>query len=937
IPGVNDGTDMVRNIERLAFADTSVELNVIGNVALTTPVAGITGGLGTNRVGAVVGGSLVLTDTGPVGAIAAPVIGDTLSFNDAALARFGISDANGIVGAVTLQWQKQDVAHPGWVNITGATGSSMVVADQLLGSTIRLAASYTDGAGFHEQVFSNATVAIAATPAVNHAPIINQQTNPVGLPDTTVLEDRGVGGPAGAGSLYSSGIFLALDQVFRDDNTPLTPGGLVFKATLAGTLNGVNVDGQAINVRGGAANAAGLFFDTATTNAAGNQVGHLYSLSSGVGGANFAGIVSVRMTVTDAQGLSVTDVFNINVLPQNDGKATFNIAGARTPGSTLTVSQATPDPDGGLKPGTNYAFQWLRDGNVISGATFASFTTRPIDTGHDISVRTVYTDAQGFKETVNTDAGFITSPTVGSISLNDTSPTEGQTLTVNTSLVTDADGLGPFSFQWQSSANGTTWTNVAGATSASFVVPDAAGTALGPVAGQFLRVLVNVSDLLGNASSFSTATTRPVGVNYDASGSAAAVNFTGTAGDNIITGSNFADTLTGAAGDDILIGGGGNDALRGGTGTDIAAFNGAVTDFSVWANSSRFEVTDIGGTGGTDTLTGIEILRMGGTDYTVVSGTGNADTLSGGAGSQVLLGMQAADTIDGGDGSDIISGGAGNDTITGGNGDDFIFQVANTDGRDFVDGGAGTDTYVLTGDNTAETFTIMTRAVALGAGHNMTAAQLGANTEIVITRNGTGFSSVVALLDNIEEIKINTLLTTVNAPVGNGVVDSSVQNGLVQGDTIAVEGNFNAPFTSLAFNTIRIEGSAANDTIDISGLTSAHRVVFDANGGTDSVVGTLRPQDVVTGIPGFSASDLHVTTGTGVESDFQLMELVNHTAVAANDLVDHFALQSGHETVGLNAIAHVDMFLSSHDLLSGLDTTGPGNHQIAVDYTLLQA
>ena len=942
VPGVplaNDGTDMVRNIERLEFFDQSVELNVRGNVALTTAVVGIPGGLGSNRLPTVVGGALVLTDTGPVGAIAAPVIGDTLSFNDAALASFGISDANGIVGGVSLQWQMQDVAHPGYINISGANAATLVLTDQMLGESIRLVASYTDGKGIREQIISNATVAVAATPAVNHAPIINQQTNPVGLPDTTVLEDRGLGGPhiAGGPAGLSAGIFLALDQVFSDDNTPLTPGGLVFTATLAGKLNGVNVDGIAINAPGGAANPAGLFFDTLTTNAAGNQVGHLYSLNGGVGGANFAGIVNIRMTVTDAAGLSVTDTFAVNVLPQNDGKATFNIAGIRSPGSTLTVSQATPDPDGGLKAGTSYAFQWLRDGVVIAGATLASYTTKPADTGHDISVRAVYTDAQGFKETVNTDAGFITNPTIGNIVLNDTSPTEGQTLTVNTSGVTDADGLGPFGFQWQSSANGTTWTNVAGATSASFVVPDATGTALGPVAGQFLRVVVNVSDLLGNASTFTSSTTRPVGANLNASGSASAVNLTGTTGDNTITGSNFADTLTGLAGDDILIGGGGNDALRGGAGTDIAAFKGAVTDFSFWANSTRFEVTDIGGTGGTDTLTGIEIVRAGGTDYTVVSGTNSVDTLNGGVGSQILLGMQAADTIDGGDDSDIISGGAGNDTITGGNGDDFIFQVSNTDGRDIVDGGAGTDTYVLTGDATAETFTIMTRAVALGVGHNMTAAQLGANTEIVITRNGTGFSSVVALLDNIEEIKINTLLTTVNAPVGNGVVDSSVQNGLVQGDTIAVEGNFNAPFTSLAFNTIRVEGSAANDTIDISGLTSAHRVVFDGNGGTDSFIGGVRPQDVVTGIPGITANDLNHAFGASVESDFQLIELMNHNNVSANDLLDQFTLfQSGHESIGTGLAIHTDVYVSARDLLTGVDTNGLGDHQIAADYALLQ-
>ncbi|MCX7041375.1 MAG: hypothetical protein NT117_01525, partial [Gammaproteobacteria bacterium] len=511
VPGVplaNDGTDMVRNIERLEFFDQSVELNVRGNVALTTAVVGIPGGLGSNRLPTVVGGALVLTDSGPVGAIAAPVIGDTLSFNDAALASFGISDANGIVGGVSLQWQMQDVAHPGYINISGANAATLVLTDQMLGESIRLVASYTDGKGIREQIISNSTVAVAATPAVNHAPIINQQTNPVGLPDTTVLEDRGLGGPhvVGGPAGLSAGIFLALDQVFSDDNTPLTPGGLVFTATLAGTLNGVNVDGIAINAPGGAANPAGLFFDTLTTNAAGNQVGHLYSLNGGVGGANFAGTVNIRMTVTDAAGLSVTDTFAVNVLPQNDGKATFNIAGTRTPGSTLTVSQATPDPDGGLKAGTNYAFQWLRDGNVISGATFASYTTTAIDTGHDIAVRAVYTDAQGFKETVNTDAGFITNPTTGNILLSDTSPTEGQTLTVNTSSVTDSDGLGPFSFQWQSSTNGTIWTNVAGATTASFVVPDAPGVAAGALAGQFIRVLVNVSDLLGNASFFSAAT-----------------------------------------------------------------------------------------------------------------------------------------------------------------------------------------------------------------------------------------------------------------------------------------------------------------------------------------------------------------------------------------------------------------------------------------------
>ena len=32
---------------------------------------------------------------------------------------------------------------------------------------------------------------------------------------------------------------------------------------------------------------------------------------------------------------------------------------------------------------------------------------------------------------------------------------------------------------------------------------------------------------------------------------------------------------------------------------------------------------------------------------------------------------------------------------------------------------------------------------------------------------------------------------------------------------------------------------------NISSLSSAHRIVFRSNGGNDTIVGTLRPQDVI--------------------------------------------------------------------------------------------
>ena len=47
-----------------------------------------------------------------------------------------------------------------------------------------------------------------------------------------------------------------------------------------------------------------------------------------------------------------------------------------------------------------------------------------------------------------------------------------------------------------------------------------------------------------------------------------------------------------------------------------------------------------------------------------------------------------------------------------------------------------------------------------------------------------------------------------------------------------------------------------HDTIDISALTSAHRIVFKSNGGNDTIVGTPRPQDVIEG-------NVTVTPGDG--------------------------------------------------------------------------
>jgi Ca2+-binding RTX toxin-like protein len=227
-----------------------------------------------------------------------------------------------------------------------------------------------------------------------------------------------------------------------------------------------------------------------------------------------------------------------------------------------------------------------------------------------------------------------------------------------------------------------------------------------------------------------------------------------------------------------------------------------------------------------------------------------ASTIDGGAGSEILVGDGGASTFNGNAGNDVIFAGAGNDVVNGGDGDDTIVWNVG-DNRDVVNGGLDIvvgDTFVVNGDASDETFRVYARADALAAG--ITGLQAG--TDIVITRNGTDNASVIAELDEIEEIVINTA-------DGN--------------DQVFAVGNFNP--TDLNFNTIEVNNNAGEDIFDVSGLTSEHRGVLNlSDAGTGSIAGR-RGQDLVTNPNtefGLTANDLAgikglLTGNTGSDDD----------------------------------------------------------------------
>ena len=575
------------------------------------------------------------------------------------------------------------------------------------------------------------------------------------------------------------------------------------------------------------------------------------------------------------------------------GKSLFELLTERTlnPGQLQIVREILTSPEG-----TDTAvFRDVADNYDIAGNADGSVTVAHVTVGTDpVTGARLLTDgvdtlrnieflrfADGNGGTVDVPiAQFLNSPATGSPAIRDLTPTEGQQLTLDLASIQDADGAGPFSFVWQTSPDGTTWTNVPGATGAAFTPQDLAQTAAGAQAGLMLRVVVSFTDGKGNLETLISAATAPVGRNWD--GTLFVNNtFNGTEGDDIadgvtpifvggndtLNGNGGNDVLNGNGGNDTLNGGAGDDTLNGGAGTDVAAYAGAAGNFALGNAGTSITVADLVGNEGSDTLSAVEQLRFNGVTYNVVAGTtgnnANLNGANGANGQQAVFGFEGNDTMNGGAGDDILSGGNGNDTIT---------QTGSSGGRDRVDGGAGVDTYRLLGTAGAETFAIHSRASALAAVPGLV---LNPGTEIVVLRNG----AVVAELDNIEEIVVNTL--NVTSPGGAG-------GGASGGDTVQVSGDFTG--TSLNFSTITIDGTDGNDTVDFSALTSAHRIVFKSNGGHDTIVGTVRPQDVIELPEGANPSDYQLTTnGDGTRT----LASASHSMTFTGGLPAQFAALEG--------------------------------------------
>jgi hypothetical protein len=316
-----------------------------------------------------------------------------------------IGDADNIDGAISYLWYKNDVA----TSVTGNTYTTLTQAN--VGDVFRVKATYKDGLGNNEVVWSSST---AATRNVNDAPTgsLTVTTSSAGMKEDSTL--------------------TAVTSAIRDeDYTNSTPTGFSYQWL----MNNVVISG--------ATNSTFLLTQT--------HVGN---------------VITARVSYTDKYGNTDTvtsEYVETNTVANVEDAYTgdISIGGASSNGvkvgDVLQVSSTLADEDGIPTTGTGVlSYQWKADGVAITGATGTAYTVTTDSIGKLMSVTASFTDLNGtgvtnvITKALPTKVVGLNSTGTGAVTFSATQPKEGETVSAITTTMADADGLGVISLQWKS-------------------------------------------------------------------------------------------------------------------------------------------------------------------------------------------------------------------------------------------------------------------------------------------------------------------------------------------------------------------------------------------------------------------------------------------------------------------------------------------------------
>ena len=225
-------------------------------------------------------------------------------------------------------------------------------------------------------------------------------------------------------------------------------------------------------------------------------------------GTDLGKIIKVRVTFTDDAGneetLTSAATDAVEARPNSPATGDPTISGTAQVGETLTADASGIADEDGLTNAT-FAYQWLADGADITGATGVTYIPVAADEGKAMNVRVTFTDDAGSEEELTSTitasvAAKANTPATGAPTIGGTVQV-GETLTADTSGISDADGLTnvAYSYQWLSSRD----SEIAGATSATYTLVDDDG-------GKAIKVRVSFTDDAGNDEQLTSAVTGAV-------------------------------------------------------------------------------------------------------------------------------------------------------------------------------------------------------------------------------------------------------------------------------------------------------------------------------------------------------------------------------------------------------------------------------------------
>jgi len=437
----------------------------------------------------------------------------------------GISDADGL-NAFAYQWRAEGI------DIGGANAVSYVLTQSEVGATITLEVGYTDGGGFSESLVSagvgpiaNINDAPAGVPVISGFIAQNQVLTAI---TGTISDADGLGtfsyqwqadglDIAGANSVgYAltqsevgatiTVVVSYLDNGGTTESVTSSAVGPVSNVNDAPSglpvINGIPTQGQTLNAdTAGINDVDGLGAFNYQWQADDLDIIGAIDASLALTQAEVGSTISVIIRYTDGGGVlevlastAVGPVSNINDVPT--GLPVIN--GIPTQGQTLNADTTGISDADGLN---SFAYQWQADDADISGANSVSYTPTQAEVGSNIALVVSYTDGGGTNESLtSTGVGPVANINDVPVGLPviDGSAAQAQVLSVNTTSISDADGLGTFSYQWQ--ADGL---DISGANGASVTLTQTE-------VGSSITVIVGYSDGGGTSESLTSASIGPV-------------------------------------------------------------------------------------------------------------------------------------------------------------------------------------------------------------------------------------------------------------------------------------------------------------------------------------------------------------------------------------------------------------------------------------------